>query len=190
MGEQKIKIYLIYRAMVKLRKKKSTKEKYFVIGDKKYEFHINDGVITSSKYKSEIYIEKDCFGFFNLSVKNNKYHADIIERKDNKYIVEVNGNSYHFSIESPFSLKRMKILEKKKGKVNTLHVQAPMPGKIIDVLVEEGANIQQGEPILILEAMKMQNEILADNDGKIDKIFVKPETSVMKDDILVEISLS
>lgn len=176
--------------MVKLRKKKNIKEKYFLVGEKIHEFYVEEGIVRSPKYKSEIYIEKDSLGFFNLSVNNKKFHADIIERKDNKYTVEINGNSYQFSIETPFSMKRKKIIEKRKGKIKTVQLEAPMPGKIIDILVEEGAQIQQGEPILILEAMKMQNEILADHNGKIEKIFVKAEESVMKDDILVEITLT
>jgi biotin carboxyl carrier protein len=62
-----------------------------------------------------------------------------------------------------------------------------MPGKIIDVLVREGGMVQRGEPVVILEAMKMQNEILSPVNGTIVKISAKPNTNVMKDDLLVEI---
>jgi biotin carboxyl carrier protein len=57
-----------------------------------------------------------------------------------------------------------------------------MPGKIIDVLAREGAPIQRGEPIVILEAMKMQNEILSPVNGTVTKISVKPNSNVMKDE--------
>jgi biotin carboxyl carrier protein len=62
-----------------------------------------------------------------------------------------------------------------------------MPGKVIELLVEESAHVQEGEAILILEAMKMQNEIIAQVSGKIKKISVKAGDSVTKDDVLMEI---
>jgi biotin carboxyl carrier protein len=64
-----------------------------------------------------------------------------------------------------------------------------MPGKIIDVLVREGSTVLKGEPLVILEAMKMQNEILSPVNGMIEKVMAKPNTNVMKDDLLVEIKL-
>ena len=62
-----------------------------------------------------------------------------------------------------------------------------MPGKLIDILVREGAPILRGEPLVILEAMKMQNEILSPVNGTVLKIHARPNTNVMKDDVLVEI---
>jgi biotin carboxyl carrier protein len=62
-----------------------------------------------------------------------------------------------------------------------------MPGKIVDLLVEENAEIKEGDPILILEAMKMQNEISSHVTGKIKKILVKQNDSVAKDEVLLEI---
>ena len=65
-----------------------------------------------------------------------------------------------------------------------------MPGKIVDVLVREGAEISKGEPVFILEAMKMQNEISSPVDGIITAINIRPNVNVMKDDVLVEIKIS
>jgi biotin carboxyl carrier protein len=64
-----------------------------------------------------------------------------------------------------------------------------MPGKIIDVLVREGTTVLRGEPVVILEAMKMQNEIISPVNGMVAKVMAKPNTNVMKDDILIEIKL-
>jgi biotin carboxyl carrier protein len=65
-----------------------------------------------------------------------------------------------------------------------------MPGKIIDVLVREGSQVLRGESVVILEAMKMQNEILSPVNGQIIKVSAKPNTNVMKDDVLVEIKVA
>ncbi len=137
--------------------------------------------------KADIKIFESEEGFTYLVWKNKKYLAEIIEKNQNKYTVLLNGVSYSFSIESPISYKRKKYLEKNKTRNKTEAVTAPMPGKIIELLVEENAGIKEGEPILILEAMKMQNEINSPFSGRIKRIFIKQNDSVAKDDVLLEI---
>lgn len=119
--------------------------------------------------------------------KNRKYPVEIVRSRQNKYEILFNDISYTFTVETPFSLQRMMVLNAQKGKATAEYVKAPMPGKIIDVLVREGTVVQRGEPVVILEAMKMQNEILSPVNGTVVKISAKPNTNVMKDDLLVEI---
>jgi glutaconyl-CoA/methylmalonyl-CoA decarboxylase subunit gamma len=119
--------------------------------------------------------------------KNRKYPVEIVRSRQNKYEILFNDISYTFTVETPFSLQRMMVLNAQKGKASAEYVKAPMPGKIIDVLVREGAVVQRGEPVVILEAMKMQNEILSPVNGTVVKISAKSNTNVMKDDLLVEI---
>jgi biotin carboxyl carrier protein len=119
--------------------------------------------------------------------KNRKYPVEIVRSRQNKYEILFNDISYTFTVETPFSLQRMKVLNSKKGKAEKESVKAPMPGKIIDVLVREGSNVLRGEPVVILEAMKMQNEIQSPVNGKVISIHVKANANVMKDDVLVEI---
>jgi biotin carboxyl carrier protein len=121
--------------------------------------------------------------------KNRKYPVEIVRSSQNKYEILFNDISYTFKVETPFSLKRMKVLNSGKGKIEKEIIKAPMPGKIIDVLVREGATVLRGEPLLILEAMKMQNEIISPVNGTIEKVTAKPNTNVMKDDLLIEIKL-
>ena len=98
--------------------------------------------------------------------------------------------SYSFTIETPFSLKRKQYLSKEMGQVDEEKILAPMPGKIVEVLVREGTEISRGEPLLILEAMKMQNEINCPVNGTVTSVNVKPEASVVKDDVMLEIKIS
>jgi glutaconyl-CoA/methylmalonyl-CoA decarboxylase subunit gamma len=121
--------------------------------------------------------------------KNRKYPVEIIRSRQNKYEILFNDISYTFTIETPFSLQRMKVLRKQKGKAEKEYIKAPMPGKIIDVLVREGSQVLRGEPVVILEAMKMQNEIQSPVNGHIIKVSARANTNVMKDDILVEIKV-
>jgi glutaconyl-CoA/methylmalonyl-CoA decarboxylase subunit gamma len=121
--------------------------------------------------------------------KNRKYPVEIVRSRQNKYEILFNDISYTFTVETPFSLQRMKVLNSKKGKIEREFIKAPMPGKIIDVLVREGSTVLRGEPVVILEAMKMQNEIISPVNGTVIKVSAKPNTNVMKDDLLVEIKL-
>ena len=137
--------------------------------------------------KREIRIFESEEGFTYIEYRSKRYLVEIIEKSQNKYIVLLNGVSYAFTVESPISYKRRKYLEKHKYENKTEVVTAPMPGKIVELLVEEHARIKEGDSVLILEAMKMQNEILAQTGGKIKKILVKPGDTVGKDEALIEI---
>jgi len=174
---------------MKLLKKKIKDPEYIAVtpANKKYavrnpfseELRING-------HKQDIKIFED-EGFTVIEFNNKKYVAEIIEKNQNKYTVLLNGLSYNFTIESPISFKRRKYLEKFKQVNKTETIIAPMPGKVVELLVEENTKVKEGEPILILEAMKMQNEIIAVVAGKVKKIHVKPGDSVAKDEVLMEI---
>ena len=64
-------------------------------------------------------------------------------------------------------------------------VNAPMPGTILDVKVSQGQTVKKGDILLILEAMKMENEILAPQDGSIAQVNVSKGASVNSGDVLV-----
>jgi len=66
-------------------------------------------------------------------------------------------------------------------------IRAPMPGLVLHVSVTEGQEIKDGEPVLVLEAMKMENSIILHGDAKIKKILVKTGQSVEKGQVLVEL---
>jgi biotin carboxyl carrier protein len=171
------------------RKKKPTNE-YIAVSEKDKKYKIINPFceeILINKKKVDIKIFESEDGFTYLVYKNKKYLAEIIEKNQNKYTVMLNGVSYSFSIESPISYKRKKYLEKQQVKSKIESVMAPMPGKIIDLLVEENTQIKEGEPIVILEAMKMQNEINSHVSGKVKKIHVKQNDSVSKDEVLLEV---
>jgi biotin carboxyl carrier protein len=121
--------------------------------------------------------------------KNRKYPVEIIRSRQNKYEILFNDISYTFTVETPFAMRRMKVLNSARGKTEKESLKAPMPGKIIDVLVREGSNVLRGEPLLILEAMKMQNEIQSPVNGRIIKVLAKPNSNVLKDDMLIEIKV-
>lgn len=66
-------------------------------------------------------------------------------------------------------------------------VQAPMPGRVVKVLVEKGAPVKKGTPLLVVESMKMETEIAAGIDGVVEEVRVAPGDSVNPGDTLVRI---
>lgn len=172
------------------KKRKNSAEEYIAVSQSNKRYKIDNPFSEEPKInskKADIKIFESEEGFTYLVWKNKKYLAEIVEKNQNKYTVLLNGVSYSFSIESPISYKRKKYLEKNKTKSKTEAIIAPMPGKIIDLLVEENTEIKEGEPIMILEAMKMQNEINSHVTGKVKKILVKQNDSVAKNEVLLEI---
>ena len=103
-----------------------------------------------------------------------------------KLQVEIEGEIFEVEIKN--SLDQM--LEKMgfgvgAGKRIT-DIKAPMPGLVLKVFITEGQEVKEGEPVLILEAMKMENSIMLNADAKIKKIHVKSGQAVEKGQVLVE----
>ncbi len=172
--------------------KSSTKEikKLIAVGGNKQKFDFNLPLadeITIAGKKHEIKIKEDEKQGTYISFKNKKFPVEVLSKNQNRYEILLNGVSYFFTIETPTSFKRLKYLESTAKTKKSEIVTAPMPGKIVEVLTEEGRDVRVGEPLLILEAMKMQNEIQAPASGKVKKIHVKPGQILMKDDAMIEI---
>jgi biotin carboxyl carrier protein len=106
-----------------------------------------------------------------------------------KYNVVVNGKKYEVIVEEADrdAAQEQKPLE--TARASEEHgereaVQSPMPGTIIGVNVKEGQAVRKGDVLFILEAMKMENEIMAGRDAVISKIYVSKGTGVQTGDLL------
>ncbi|MEN8201861.1 MAG: acetyl-CoA carboxylase biotin carboxyl carrier protein subunit [Bacteroidota bacterium] len=170
------------------KKKKSSKLIALSTSNKAYEF--KKPLEKRIKYMGkmvDIKLHEDPNGFSYIVWKNKKYMLDVIEKNQNHYTIMINSVWHSFTVETPISLKRRRYLEKKGESSSLVSIEAPMPGKIIDILVDEGAEVKEGEPIIILEAMKMQNEIASHVSGVVSSVSVRKNDLVMKDDVLIDI---
>ena len=79
------------------------------------------------------------------------------------------------------------MLAGRQGEVFDMTIKSPMPGKILDVSIEVGQEINKGDTLVVLEAMKMQNVIIASQKGRVRRVCVVAGQTVSKDEILVEI---
>jgi len=119
---------------------------------------------------------------------NRSYNVELVsENKEDKVsVIKVNGTLYSVFIEDQYDqlLKQLGMDTGSAGKVK--EIKAPMPGLVLSIIADEGAEVSKGESILVLEAMKMENIIKSPADGKIKKVFVSKGDKVEKNQVLVQ----
>jgi len=120
-------------------------------------------------------------------IVDGKSHEGYAAQDEDSWQVLLHGRLYPVSVED----EREKRLRSAAGggvaETGEFHLRAPMPGLIVTTLVEEGQAVKKGQVMLILESMKMQNELKAPRDGIIGRVRVKPGESVEQKQILLSI---
>lgn len=125
---------------------------------------------------------------YHILRDNQSVHAEISKSDflNRRYTVRVNSNNYEVAIANELDLliEEMGLELKSAQQVNELY--APMPGVILEINVSEGDEVKEGDQVLVLEAMKMENTLTAPRDGNIKSIAVKKTDTVGKNELLVE----
>ena len=99
------------------------------------------------------------------------FEVDVQGKKDDEFEVLIAGDCYKFTLmnEQRKSLMRAG----GKGAAGKAMVTSPMPGKVVKLLVGEGEEVQADQGVIVVEAMKMENELKSAVAGKVKEIFVK-----------------
>lgn len=128
---------------------------------------------------------------FVINVNGNNYKVEVEEVFDEKIREKtpINERPKNKPIEKP-AVKDTPIIKKEEKKNVSVSeggeiVKAPMPGTILKILVKEGDLVKSNQNLLILEAMKMENEIVSPKEGKITKICVESGATVSSGDDLI-----
>ena len=120
-------------------------------------------------------------------IVDGRSHESYIYQGDDNWQVLMRGRPYPVQVED----EREKRLRAAAGggvaETGEFHLRAPMPGLVVAVPVTEGQAIKKGEVILILESMKMQNELKAPRDGTVGRIRVRPGESVEQKQTLLSV---
>lgn len=138
---------------------------------------------------------------YKFTINGNIYETEIQSIDDDIAVIEVNGTVYNVQIDRQVvKSKTPKLVRSPKPKEDTSvadamlshkggvgKINSPLPGVILEIYVKVGDSVKAGDKLIMLEAMKMENNINAHKDGKVIKINKNKGDSVMEGDLLIEI---
>ena len=134
---------------------------------------------------------------FSFTIEGNKYAVELKSFQDTTAVLEVNGTEYTVEVDheakqtkTPTIIRSAPVsspqeqgdkMQKAGGKLTS-----PLPGNIFKVEVRDGDVVKKGDTLLVIEAMKMENDIKAEKDAVIKSVKVKPGDKVLQGDVLIE----
>lgn len=113
-----------------------------------------------------------------------------VDLADKTMTIRTNHRTFDVVFKDELDVVLDKMGIKRSAEVVSKNIKAPMPGKVLEILAQEGAKISKGDNVLILEAMKMENVIKAEIDCVIKKIHISKLDNVEKNQILIELELA
>lgn len=122
----------------------------------------------------------------SLLVEGESHETAVFRKGDGRWSVDWRGGSYEVELVDPLT----HLAEEARGeggKRGKQTIAAYMPGRVVDVRVKQGDVVAPGQPLVVLEAMKMQNEIQSDRTGTVQRVHVASGQAVEGGDPLVEI---
>ena len=143
---------------------------------------------------------------YTFTIHGNKYDVNITGVDENIIDLEVNGSSYRVEVDKNIQpVKTPKLVRQRavpatdttpnqgivarpSGSVaKAAQIKSPLPGSVLSIHVKVGDSVKVGQKLMVLEAMKMENNIDSDREGAVTSIAVSAGQSVMEGDVLIEI---
>ena len=134
---------------------------------------------------------------YSVRIKNKEKEVLLERREGNCITFQVEGVSYEVQVDPVLNLTAQRgsaplvlsppIVQQHRSSSRPGDVCAPMPGIIVNVLVKEGAQVKIGENLVVIEAMKMENNIPSPTAGKVTKILVEKGKEVGNGELLLKI---
>ncbi|PJF37441.1 MAG: acetyl-CoA carboxylase biotin carboxyl carrier protein subunit [Candidatus Thermofonsia Clade 1 bacterium] len=119
---------------------------------------------------------------------NNKSVEALVERQEGRYQVLIEGDLYEVEVLDERQQRLMSASSGFSVAQGEITVRSPMPGLIVTVRVGEGDHVRKGQALVVLESMKMENEIKAPRDGKVERIHVEKGQAVEQNQALITLS--
>lgn len=143
---------------------------------------------TVNGHFTEISMIKEGQGYFHVLKNNVSYRVEVLKTDiaEKKVTLRINGKTLTLQVQDSFDqlLNQMGLGGMSTRKVNDL--KSPMPGLVIDIPVQEGQSVAAGEPLIILEAMKMENILKAPANVSVKKVLVQKGKAVEKNEVLIQ----
>jgi biotin carboxyl carrier protein len=135
---------------------------------------------------------------FEFTVAGNRYSVEVKDFEDSIATIEVNGTTYEVEVhqevkktKTPKLVRKEVVRKPGEGAVpqkatGAGAIKAPLPGNIFKINVAIGDAVKKGDVLMVMEAMKMENNVLAVKDGVVKNIKVALGDAVLQNDILIE----
>lgn len=135
---------------------------------------------------------------FTFKINENNYSVRILAQEDNIIDIEVNGTSYSVKMKEEIKTVKTPTLVRTPSKTaiepakisassGITKIDAPIPGVILSINVKVGDVIKMDDQLLVLEAMKMENNIVSEKSGTITAIHVKVGQQVLQGEVMIEL---
>jgi len=127
-------------------------------------------------------------GHFHLLKDNRSYNAEVVSMntEEKTVVVKVNGQSFSVQIKDRFDDLLKSLGMESSGGAKLKDIKAPMPGMVLQILVEADQEVEKDTPLIILEAMKMENVIKSPAPGKVKRVAIEKGVAVEKNAVLIE----
>ncbi len=159
------------------------------INDKQFEIEItsDDKVLVNGEERDVNFLSLSG-DLFSIITEYQSHEVVVDEGDGDEIDVLLGGRLYNINVLD----ERSQLLLSRRGGGDVdsgeISIRAPMPGLVVDVPVAEGAEVSKGQTVLILESMKMQNELKAPRDGVVQRVSVETGQSVEQNKVLVTIN--
>ena len=136
---------------------------------------------------------------FKFRINSNNYNVRILSHEDNIIDLEVNGTSYSVKLSEEVKAKKTPTLVRSASKRPTeplkvspsssnTKIVAPIPGTVLSIDVKVGDEIKIGDRLLVLEAMKMENNIASEKSGTVTAVRVTVGQQVLQNEVMIELA--
>lgn len=144
---------------------------------------------------------------YKFRINGNEYKVAVDNIENSVATVSVNGTNYKVELEDDMSGPKpvkpvqvspatyqatpqaapVQVAQAPAASGNEVQLKSPLPGTVLEVKVREGETVKEGQTVMVLEAMKMENNIDANKSGVVKRIIKRPGDSVMEGDLLITI---
>ncbi|WP_436515292.1 acetyl-CoA carboxylase biotin carboxyl carrier protein subunit [Ekhidna sp. To15] len=159
------------------------------------EVKVDDGnKIKVSRKKDELFINDQSFEgeivkidthLYKVYKENKIFRVEVVDSSGKEITLKVNDHLMNVNVTDHIDQILDKLGMNVAASTAVKDVKAPMPGSILNIIVTEGAEVSQGDQLLVLEAMKMENVIKSPGEGKVSKIHVSEKENVEKNQVLI-----
>lgn len=149
---------------------------------------LTEAVVGDNSMPIEIIVQKSGRLLFRAGTK--LYKIDNIEVNEQNVSFSINGTYFETTVKDEQDLLLEKLGFHSGTAASAGSLNAPMPGKILELLIADGETVEEGQPVLILEAMKMENELKSPSNGVVSKLHIQQGDNVEKNQLLIDIEPS